>query len=230
MLEGLEHSTLKTAEDVEGLVPATCLALIPLAGSGESRYGLLRRGEARVPQDGRVALTVLNDPTSPVAESYRALRSAILFSSTPQPPQVMVVTSAQPNEGKTSTSLNLAAVLAQNRARVLLIEGDLRNPGITHALGLKEKKGLTGVLTGAYPIDEALHRVDVASELWVMPAGPHPPNPSELLSSATMETVMGERGAASTISSLILRRSCWSRTRPSFPGCRMESSSWPRVG
>jgi succinoglycan biosynthesis transport protein ExoP len=192
VLEGLEHSTVKTAEDVEGLVPATCLALIPLAGSEGSRYGMLKRGETRAPQGRSVALTVLNDPTSPVAESYRALRSAILFSSTPQPPQAMVVTSAQPNEGKTSTALNLAAVLAQNRARVLIVEGDLRNPGITLALGLREKKGLTGVLTGAYPLDEALHRVDSPSELWVMPAGPHPPNPAELLSSTTMETLMGE--------------------------------------
>lgn len=192
VLESLEHSTVKTAEDVESLVPATCLALIPLAGSGESRYGMMKRGDTRAPQGRSVAMTVLNDPTSPVAESYRALRSAILFSSTPQPPQAMVVTSAQPNEGKTSTSLNLAAVLAQNRARVLIIEGDLRNPGISQALGLREKKGLTGVLTGAHPLDEALHRVDSPSELWVMPAGPHPPNPAELLSSASMETVMGE--------------------------------------
>lgn len=192
VLEGLEHSTVKTAEDVEGLVPATCLALIPLAGSGASRYGMLKRGEPHAPQDGKVALTVLNDPTSPVAESYRALRSAILFSSTPQPPQVLVVTSAQPNEGKTSTSLNLAAVLAQNRARVLIVEGDMRNPGIAQALGLAEKRGLTGVLTGAHSLDEALHRVESASDLWLLPAGPHPPNPAELLSSSTMETVMGE--------------------------------------
>jgi len=195
VLEGLEHSTVKTAEDVEALVPATCLALIPhagLEGSRYGRYGMVKRSEAGAPQNGKVALMVLNNPTSPVAESYRALRSAILFSSTPQPPQVLVVTSAQPNEGKTSTSLNLAAVLAQNRARVLIVEGDLRNPGITQALGVTEKRGLTGVLTGAHSLDDAIHRVEATSDLWLLPAGPHPPNPAELLSSSTMEDVVGE--------------------------------------
>ena len=195
LLEGLEHSTVKTAEDVEALIPATCLALIPLAGSAASRYGrygMVKRGETAAAQDGKVALIVMHDPTSPVAESYRALRSAILFSSTPQPPQVMVVSSAHPNEGKTSTSLNLAAALAQNRARVLIVEGDLRNPGIAQALGVTDKKGLSGVLTGANSLDEAIHRVESASDLWLLPAGPHPPNPAELLSSSTMETVVGE--------------------------------------
>jgi len=152
----------------------------------------LKQSEAQAPRDGKVALMVLNDPTSPVAESYRALRSAILFSTTPQPPQVVVVTSAQPNEGKTSTSLNLASVLAQNRARVLIVEGDLRNPGITQALGVTAKNGLSGVLTGAYTLDDALQRVEAAADLWVLPAGPHPPNPAELLSSPKMESVMSE--------------------------------------
>jgi polysaccharide biosynthesis transport protein len=196
VLEGLEHSSIKTAEDVERLLPATCLALIPMAGSSGSRYGygygLAKRPATPALQNGRLGLTVLKDPTSPVAESYRALRSAILFSTAPQPPQSMVVTSAQPHEGKTSTSVNVAAVLAQNGARVLIIDADLRNPGVARALGVSNRKGLSGVLTGAYGIDEAIERVESTLSLWVLTAGPHPPNPAELLSSTKMETLMSE--------------------------------------
>ncbi|HEV2348438.1 MAG TPA: polysaccharide biosynthesis tyrosine autokinase [Terriglobia bacterium] len=194
VLEGLEHSSIKTAEDVERLLPATCLALIPMAGTSAARYGygLAKRGTPSPVQGGRLGLTVLKDPTSPVAESYRALRSAILFSTAPQPPRSMVVTSAQPHEGKTSTSINVAAVLAQNGARVLIIDADLRNPGVARALGVTNRKGLSGVLTGAYGIDEAIERVESTSSLWVLTAGPHPPNPAELLSSSKMETLMAE--------------------------------------
>lgn len=194
VLEGLEHSSIKTAEDVERLLPATCLALIPMAGSGGTRYGygLAKRGTAAPAENHRVALTVLKDPTSPVAEAYRALRSAILFSTAPQPPQSIVVTSAQPHEGKTSTSVNVAAVLAQNGARVLIIDADLRNPGVARAMGVTNRKGLSGVLTGAYGIDEAIERVGAPMNLWVLTAGPHPPNPAELLSSSKMESLMDE--------------------------------------
>lgn len=194
VLEGLEHSSIKTAEDVERLLPATCLALIPMAGSEGTRYGygLAKRGTAPPAPSHRVALTVLKDPASPVAEAYRALRSAILFSTAPQPPQSIVVTSAQPHEGKTSTSVNVAAVLAQNGARVLIIDADLRNPGVARALGVINRKGLSGVLTGAYGIDEAIERVGAAVNLWVLTAGPHPPNPAELLSSPKMESLMDE--------------------------------------
>jgi polysaccharide biosynthesis transport protein len=194
MLEGMEHSSIKTAEDVERLLPATCLALIPMAGSSASRYGygLAKKAAPSPIQNGRMGLTVLRDPTSPVAEAYRALRSAILFSTAPQPPQTIVVTSAQPHEGKTSTSVNIAAVLAQNGARVLIIDGDLRNPGVAKALGVNNRKGLSGVLTGAYGVDEAIEQVESTVSLWVLTAGPHPPNPAELLSSSKMESLMSE--------------------------------------
>lgn len=194
VLEGLEHSSIKTAEDVEKLLPVTCLALIPMAGSSSSRYGYGLAKKAATPPlpYGRLGLTVLNDPTSPVAESYRALRSAILFSTAPQPPQTMVVTSAQPHEGKTSTSINVAAVLAQNGARVLIIDADLRNPGVARSLGMTNRKGLSGVLTGAYGVNEAIEQVESTTSLWVLTAGPHPPNPAELLSSSKMESLMSE--------------------------------------
>lgn len=194
VLEGLEHTSIKTAEDVERLLPSACLALIPMAGSSASRnsYGLAKRGAALPVQNGRVGMTVINDPTSPVAEAYRALRSAILFSTAPQPPQSIVVTSAQPHEGKTSTSINVGAVLAQNGARVLIIDADLRNPGVARAFGVTNRKGLSGILTGAYGTDEAIEQVAGTPSLWVLCAGPHPPNPAELLSSSKMDLLMGE--------------------------------------
>jgi polysaccharide biosynthesis transport protein len=189
--ESLEHETVKTVEDVERLVHAPSLALIPASLSHSRAYPLAKRTKSNGSGNGVVALAVLNQPTSPLAESYRALRSAILFSTAP-PPRTLLVTSAQPSEGKTSTAINLGMALAQNGGRVVLVDSDLRAPGVTRALGLPNDKGLTGVLTGAYSLDEAFEQLRSAPDMWVLPAGPRAPNPAELLSSSNMEKVVSE--------------------------------------
>jgi capsular exopolysaccharide synthesis family protein len=141
-----------------------------------------------------VALAILKDPMSDLAESYRALRTSVLFSTAPRPPQTLLVTSTQPGEGKTCTSLNLALALSQRGGRVLVVDSDLRKPGIAKALGMDglNAEGLSGVLTGAYSLDDVLKEVGIAPGLWVLPAGPNPPNPAELLSSPSMEKLMAE--------------------------------------
>jgi len=140
--------------------------------------------------NGQVELAVLNQPTSQVAECYRSLRTAVLLSMAPRPPQVVLVTSPQPSEGKTCTALNLTFALAQRGARVLLVDADLRKPGIARPLGLTTDKGLSSVLTGAKSLEDSLCQIDALPNLFVLPAGPRPPNPAELLSAPFMEELL----------------------------------------
>jgi polysaccharide biosynthesis transport protein len=189
--ESLEHATVKTAEDVERLVHAPSLALIPAVSSRSYPKPPATHRGTKESKDGAVALALLDRPASPLAESYRALRSAVLFSTVPAP-QILLVTSSRPSEGKTSTAVNLGLAFAQNGARVLLIDSDLRAFGVTRALGLSNDRGLSGVLTGAYSLDEVIEQLDSHGDLWVLPAGPRTRNPAELLSSSIMERLLEE--------------------------------------
>jgi len=188
--EGLDNS-IDNAEDVERLIGSPTLAIVPSANLSRSSSGWLKnRRRRRMTHDGAVALAVLNQPSSAFTESYRALRTAILLSTAPRPPQALLVTSPQPNEGKTCTTMNLAMALAQRGGRVLIIDGDLRKPGVARHLGLDNGVGLSSLLTGAHSVEQALRKCGLVPNLWVLPAGPTPPNPAELLSSPTMEEVM----------------------------------------
>jgi len=194
--EALDNS-IKSAQEVEMLISAPALAIIPASSSRSSSYAYAYSSEAkqRAAKQGRngaVELSVLTEPGSPISESFRTLRTSILLSTAEHPPQVLLVTSSQPNEGKTSTSLNLAFTLAQKGDRVLIVDGDLRRPGVARALKIPNEKGLSGVLTGAYELKDATIRLDEMENLWVLPSGPHPPNPAELLCSMKMERLIKE--------------------------------------
>jgi polysaccharide biosynthesis transport protein len=182
-------SSVKTAEDAERLTGVPSLASIPLARP--QRSGHLLPWRTAVSSNGTATLAALRNPLSRQAESYRALRTAILFSTAPRPPQTLLITSAQPGEGKTCTSVNLGVVLAQRGGRVLIVDSDLRKPGVCQALQVESKSdGLTGVLTGACYLEAATQPIEPGSNVWVLAAGPNPPNPAELLSSTRMEEVL----------------------------------------
>jgi capsular exopolysaccharide synthesis family protein len=105
----------------------------------------------------------------------------------------LLVTSAQPREGKTSTSLNLALGLAQRGVPVVIVDADLRRPGVSKALALSENgAGLSSLLTGAHSLEEVLRQFEAVPNLWVLPAGPQPPNPADLLASPSMDKVLQE--------------------------------------
>jgi capsular exopolysaccharide synthesis family protein len=127
-----------------------------------------------------------------MAESYRALRTSLLLSNLGAPPKVIMVTSARPQEGKTTTSINTAIVLAQKGVRVLLIDADLRRPSIHKTLGMGPRSGLSNVLTGSATLQQTITTSPVLPNLFIMPAGTPPPNPAELLASSNMRDLIAE--------------------------------------
>jgi capsular exopolysaccharide synthesis family protein len=127
-----------------------------------------------------------------MAESYRALRTSLLLTSLGGPPKVILITSALPEEGKTTTSLNCAIVLAQRGTRVLLIDADLRRPSIHKTLGMGPRIGLSNVLTGSSTVEQAIVPSGVLANLFVLPAGTPPPNPAELLGSKNMKDILDQ--------------------------------------
>jgi len=139
-----------------------------------------------------VELVTQSRPQSQMAESYRALRTSLLLTSLGGPPKVILVTSALPQEGKTTTSINTAIVLAQKGTRVLLIDADLRRPSIHKTLGMGPKTGLSNVLTGNATLQQAVARSNILPALFVLTAGTPPPNPAELLASSNMRDILAE--------------------------------------
>jgi capsular exopolysaccharide synthesis family protein len=139
-----------------------------------------------------VALAVATKPQSVLAEAYRALRTSILLSLAPKPPKVILIASSQAGEGKTSTALNLAQSLAQRKGEVVIIDGDLRKGGIARVLGVDNSKGLSTVLTGSDKASSVLQPFSLQPNLWVVPSGPAPPNPAELIGSDRMAELIKE--------------------------------------
>ena len=127
-----------------------------------------------------------------MAESYRALRTSLLLSNLGAPPKVIMITSALPQEGKTTTSINSAVVLAQKGVRVLLIDADLRRPSIHKNLGMGPHAGLSNVLTGSATLEEAITHTSILPNLDVLTAGTPPPNPAELLASSNMRDLLAQ--------------------------------------
>ncbi|ROP65156.1 polysaccharide biosynthesis tyrosine autokinase [Curtobacterium sp. ZW137] len=136
-------------------------------------------------------LIVQVDPRSPRAESFRTLRTNVQFIDLDESTRSFVVTSAVPSEGKSTTGANLAIAMAENGARVAIIDADLRRPRLAEILGVEGAVGLTDVLIGQAEITEVLQPWGHGG-LHVIPAGRIPPNPSELLGSARMRVLLEE--------------------------------------
>jgi len=190
LLEGLDNTirTTEQAQMVSGLAP---LGMIPL-GSKSAREGANPKRLVIATSNEAVELVTQVRPQSQMAESYRALRTSLLLSNLGSPPKVIMMTSALPQEGKTTTSINCAVVLAQKGVKVLLIDADLRRPSIHKTLGMGPCSGLSNVLTGSKTLEEVITRTPILPNLWILPAGTPPPNPAELLASANMLEKLNE--------------------------------------
>src|SRR5580692_8308752 len=190
LLEGLDNTvrTTEQAQMISGLPP---LGMIPL-GSRTAREGANAKRMVIATSKEAVELVTQVRPQSQMAESYRALRTSLLLSNLGAPPKVIMITSALPQEGKTTTSINCAVVLAQKNVRVLLIDADLRRPSIHKTLGMGPRSGLSSVLTGSATLKQTITTSSILPNLWVLPAGTPPPNPAELLASANMRDLLEE--------------------------------------
>jgi polysaccharide biosynthesis transport protein len=162
--------TVKTPDDVTGRLRLPLLGLVPSAQG--KRLPLL---SDTVPHD--------------FGEAFRSLRTSLVFTSSGEGPRVIAVTSSQPLEGKTTTACNLGMVLALGGARVLLVDGDMRRPGLHTVVGVKNEVGLSHLLVGQARVRDAVQKTS-ENNLFVISAGLMPPNPSELLSSERMNALL----------------------------------------
>jgi capsular exopolysaccharide synthesis family protein len=180
-LEYLDQ-TVKSSADIERVLGVPVLGLIP-----HDPKLMPHLNGRRSPV---VAINKL-DVGEPAVESYRALRTNVTFVGADRPLQFITITSPSPREGKTTTAVNLAITLAQSGRRTLLIDGDLRRPQAHRAFGLVHSPGLTDVLVGDSSPREAV-RPDIVENLDMLPSGSVPPNPSELLGSDAMHSLIGQ--------------------------------------
>jgi exopolysaccharide transport family protein len=190
LLEGMDN-TVRTTEQAQTISALPSLGMIPL-GSKSSSHGNGAMRLALTSSKEAVEMVTQVRPQSQMAESYRALRTSLLLSSLGAPPKVIMVTSARPQEGKTTTAINSAIVLAQKGVRVLLVDADLRRPSVHKTLGMGPHSGLSNVLTGNTTLEEAIAPSPFLPNLFVLAAGSPPPNPAELLGSSNMKDVLNE--------------------------------------
>lgn len=170
----LLDNTVKDREVLEHLTDSGVVGLIPLDKSRRSDPAILFESD-----------------NSAVAEAFRKLRTNLQFLSVDDPPRLIVVTSSVPNEGKTTTSINLALALAEADHNVVLVDGDMRRPSLAKRLALVEVAGFSTVLSGAAQLEDVLQTTSFP-RLTVLTAGAVPPNPSELLASMAAKKTLNE--------------------------------------
>jgi capsular exopolysaccharide synthesis family protein len=157
----------------------------------EQRFGVTVLGTVQESKKSEPIESIVKDNArSPISESYRLIRSSLLVCSADHPPRTLLVTSMGPQEGKTTTSINLARTMAQGENKVLLIDADMRKPRIHTMFALANTIGLSSYLSGNS--DENIIHTLPEEQIDVIPSGPIPPNPAELLESRRMKNLLRE--------------------------------------
>ena len=203
LVEFLDN-TVKGPEDVEKLTGLPSLGIIPYlsldglkkksAPYGQYKYSYGTEGDGReevFPEICEIELVNYLFPKFSIAEDYRTVRTAILFSHADSSPKTVCFTSSLPQEGKTATVSNMAISFAQLEGKVLLVDADLRKPRLHKVFQTRNMVGLSGYLTGKVPFDETILKTSIEN-IWIIPSGPHPPNPAELLNSKRMRDLLAK--------------------------------------
>lgn len=200
IIEYLDN-TIKGPEELEKLVGLPSLGIIPyISPNGIKKssyytnyYYSRRKGysskDRNIPDVNKVELINHLYPKFSISEDYRTIRTSILFSNPDHPPQTIAITSSLPQEGKSATAVNTAISFSQLDMKVLIIDGDLRKPRLNEIFEIENTKGLSTFLVGEATAKEIIQKTSI-KKIWVLPSGPHPPNPSELLNSEKMKELL----------------------------------------
>jgi capsular exopolysaccharide synthesis family protein len=175
--------SIKSAADATHATSAPLLGIIPM----------IEENESGISGDGDRDLYVHRNPTSRVAECCRSLRTNIMFSAADRVLKTIVVSSANPREGKTTTVIYLGTTMAHSGARTLLIDTDMRRPRLHASTGVSRKTGLTNLIVGDHEIDDVIKTTEIPN-LFVLPCGPLPPNPVEILMTQRFKNILAELG------------------------------------
>jgi polysaccharide biosynthesis transport protein len=186
LMESLDTG-LRSVAEIESITQLPSLAVVPRARrASPEELSKVTTAERNI--------NVLAQPKSQFAEAFRSLRTALLLSTAGHPPKFILFTSATPSEGKTTTASNLACILAQGDSKVLLIDADLRRPNMHHRFGLNGKVGLTTLLSGTTTLANTVQQIPEIPNLDILPSGPVPPFPTEMLSSEAMHNLLRHCG------------------------------------
>ncbi len=186
--------TVTNIVQAEEVTRKPVIGLIPRFGDPVRTYGTLllqdKVKREELPSPTSAAVWMLTEPKSGASEAFRALRTSIMLSRAGGGPKTILVTSCIPGEGKTTITTNLAIAFAQHDKKVIIVECDMRRPRMKHMMEVSNKAGLSNVLAGTMTSDEAIIRGTHVSTLDVLPAGPHPPMPSEILGSTAFDELL----------------------------------------
>lgn len=177
LIESLDQS-VKNPEDLKNRVKLPCLATIAIPQEDEDK-------------SVKAEFITQLKPRSTISESYRGLRTSIIFTAVEHKRKTIMLTSSGPQEGKTTTAINLAIAMAQSGEKTILVDADLRKPRVEEAFGLKMEHGLTDILAGTEKMTADVHKTEI-NNLDIITCGSIPPNPSELLGSKKMEEFLAE--------------------------------------
>ena len=176
LVEYLDN-TLKTPEDVERVLGLPVIGYV---------------ANMQYPDGSDEGIYVVRQPRSPVSEAFRSLRTNLDFASVDKPLRSILVTSSNPNEGKTTIAVNLAAIIAHTGKGVLLMDADMRKPQVHHFLGMSNRAGLSDLFRSNIPAIAVVQKPTGLSNVGVITSGSLPPNPTELLASARMDQILKE--------------------------------------
>jgi capsular exopolysaccharide synthesis family protein len=189
LIRTVSDRRIRQADDVEQKTGVAVVGTIPLVPGLDAEHRLVDTSSGKGGKGGNFA----------VAEALRALRTNLQFMDVDHPPKTIVVTSPLPGDGKSTVSCNLALTLAAAGTTVVLVDGDLRRSMVAKTMGLPGGAGLSDVLAGRATLAEVLQRTPKSNNLLVLAAGSVPPNPSEVLGSERMHTLLADLTKYATV-------------------------------